>query len=212
MWRASVSRRLFLAGGICLGARALPPPKEEAVYSFATAECGVRLTVEFHDRYSSSGFSFQDLSADRRFCLSASGEAERNCAAGFVGSLAIARYRFRPHSESGRIGGLREHVRTIDQDAGLRYRPPFDRTIELREGVASDIQAFGYETAPPPSPTGPMVPDADSGGPWYYFRQDLYFGGRPTAFLVIHWRHTFSAIRILDVIPGDGTWAVKQAQ
>jgi hypothetical protein len=165
----------------------------------------VRMAVEFYDGYSTNVFSFRDLFASRRFCLSTLGEEDQNCAAGFAGSLAIARYSFLPHSELGRVATLREHVRTIDWDNRLRYRPPFDRTIEVREGVASDIQAFGYEAPPPSSATPP-----DKGGPWYYFRQDLYLAGQPTAFLVVHWRHTFSAIRILDVIPGDGTWRVKQ--
>src|SRR5260370_10334578 len=111
MHGAAMSRRLFLASGISLGARALPQPKQDAVYAFATTGCEIRLTVEFYDRYSSTAFSFRDLSAGRPFCLSAIGEEDRDCAAGFAGSLAIARYSFRPG-----IAALREHVRTIDQD------------------------------------------------------------------------------------------------
>jgi hypothetical protein len=206
---AAFSRRLFLAGGVSLSARALPPPKQQAEYAFAMNECDVRVTVEFYDRYSTAGFSFRDTSAGHRFCLSATGGQDHDCAAGFAGSLAIARYNFRPRSESARITALREHVCAIDQDRRLAYRAPFDRTIELREGVASDIQAFGYDTARPSSAD---IPQADTGALWCYFRQDLYVAGRPTAFLVVHWRHTFSAIRILDVIPGDGTWPVKQTR
>jgi hypothetical protein len=201
-----MSRRLFLAGGVSLGAGALSPPKQKADYGFATAEWEVRMSVEFYDRYSSSGFSFHDLSAGRHFCLSGEGEENRDCAAGFVGSLAIARYSFRPYSVLHRSASLREHVCTIDRDTRLRHRPPFDRAIELREGVASDLQAFGYEA--PASSSAARAPE--TGGPWCYFRQDLYLTERPTAFLVVHWRHTLSAIRILDVIPGDGTWPLKQ--
>jgi hypothetical protein len=204
-----ISRRLFLAGGIGLSARSFPSPNQESVYEFDAAGWKVRMTVEFYDRYSSSGFSFRDLSAGRHFCLSAMGKQDRDCAAGFIGSLAIARYSFRPLLEPGRSAALREHVRTIDQDIRLPDRPPFDRVIELREGVASDIQAFGYETASPSPSAGARVPA--SGGPWYYFRQDLYLAGQPAAFLAVHWRHTVGAIRILDVIPGDGTLALNQA-
>jgi len=196
---------LFLACGASLGARTLPP-RQDAAYAFAVAEYDVDVTVSYYDRYSASGLSFRDLSHGRHFCLNAAGEQDRDCAAGFAGSLAIARYRFQPRSPAGPIpAALREHVRTIDHDARLRYRSPFDRTIELRDGVASDIQAFGYETSPPPAALQPA-------SPWYYFRQDLFLEGSPSAFLIVHWRHTFNAIRILDVIPGDGTWPVRQTR
>jgi hypothetical protein len=207
MQPAVVSRRLFLAGGISLSGAATPP-KNEAVYDFGTVECEVRMSVAFYDRYFSSGFWFRDLLAGRRFCLSAIGGQDRDCSASFAGSLAVACYRFLPHSGLRGTATLRERVRTIDQDTRLNDRPPLDRIIELREGVASDIQAFGYEMDPPASSASARLPE--SGGPWYYFRQDLYFAGRATPFLTVHWRHAFGAIRILDVIPGDGTSPVKR--
>jgi hypothetical protein len=203
MLEAVISRRLFLAGGVSLSATALPLPKSEAVYEFAAGGCEVRLTVAYYDRYDSSGFRFQDLLAGRDFCLSVTGEEERNCAPRFFGSLAVAHYRFRQESELRGMAALREHVQTIDRDTRLVHRPPFDRTIELHQGLASDIQAFGYEADPPASSASARLPEA--GGPWVYFRQDLYFAGRTTPFLVVHWRHAFGGIRILDVIPGDGT-------
>jgi hypothetical protein len=75
---ALISRRLFLAGGVCLSGAA-NPPKNETVYDFATADCQVRMNVAFYDRYSSSGFWFRDDLAGRRFCLSATGDEGRNC-------------------------------------------------------------------------------------------------------------------------------------
>jgi hypothetical protein len=198
-----VSRRLFLAGGITLNAATLPL-KNEIVYGFATTGCDVQMTVAFYDRYSSDGFWFKDHAAGRPFCLSAAGEQNHNCPARFTGSLAVARYRFQP-----RIAALREHVRTIDQDTRLNHRPPFDRVIEPRRGIATDIQAFGYETPPPPASASAHEPE--SGGPWYYFRQELFLPGQTTPFLVVHWRHAFGAIRMLDVIPGDGTSPVKRS-
>lgn len=180
MSRAVISRRLFLAGGISLRGAA-STPQSETVYDFATADCEVRMSVVFHDRYSAGRFN---------------------------GSLAIVRYRFRQVAGPASTGTLREHVRTIDQDVRLNDRPPFDRSIELEEGMACDIQAFGYETVPPAS--SPSARLAEAGGPWYYFRQDLYLAERSTPFLVLHWRHAFGAIRILDVIPGDGTSPVKR--
>jgi hypothetical protein len=198
-----ISRRFFLAGGVSLCAAATAP-QSESVYEFAASGCEVRMTVAFYDRYSSSGLRFQELLAGSHFCLSASGYEDRDCAARFVGSLAVARYRF---DAAHRVAALREHVDAIDRDARLVHRPAFDRTIELRQGIASDIQAFGYETDPPLS--SPSAHQPEAGGPWVYFRQDLYFEGRDAPFLIVHWRHAFGGIRILDVIPGEGTRLTK---
>src|SRR5216683_1965600 len=103
------------------------------------------MTVEYRDGYSSCGFWFHQENSEKRFCLSASGEEDRHCLVSFRGSLAIARYRVQPQSRGDAVPSLREHVRTIDRDARLRDRPPFERTIELTKGVGSDLQAFGYE-------------------------------------------------------------------
>ena len=168
----------------------------ETVYRFRAGGCDVRMSVEFYDRYASAGFWFGERRTDRSFCLSASGETGQAGAAGlpavdclknFHGSLAIARYHIRPHAK------LREQVRTIDRDGRLSERPPFERTLSVVDGVVSDIQAFGYED---------NSPAAQGPEPWCFLRQDLYFDERQAPFLTIHWKHTFSAIRLLDVIPG----------
>jgi hypothetical protein len=200
---AVLTRRLLLASGFSLAAQAGPPtPKNAVVRRFATAECDIQMTVEFHDRYSTRGLWFD--AADRHFCLSPRGEEARDCMGSFTGSLAIARYQIQMRSRARGVATLREHVSTIDQDSSLDYRPPLERTIELRQGVASDLQAFGYETA-----ASVPVATPEDGGPWYYFRQELYFEWRNTPFLIVHWRQAFNGIRILDVIPGKGTWPVQ---
>jgi hypothetical protein len=167
----------------------------ETVFIFRAAGCDVKMSVEFYDRYASAGFWFGERRTGRAFCLSASGETSRPGAAGlpaigclnnFQGSLAIARYHIRPHTT------LREQVRTIDRDGRLSERPPFERTLSVIDGVVSDIQAFGYED------NGPAAQGPE---PWCFLRQDLYFEERAAPFLTIHWKHTLSAIRLLDVIP-----------
>jgi hypothetical protein len=205
--RNGISRRLFVLGGTNLGiARAMAQPKNENVYSFATPECDVRMTVEFYDRYSSDGFWFDERRTDRHYCLSAKGEESRDCLANFSGSLAVARYHIRPRPKALHLTVLREHVRTIDQDDRLKTQAPFDRVIELRQGIASDIQAFGYEVEASPARVRPP----ERYGPWCLLRQDLYFDGQTSPFLVVHWKHALSAIRILDLIPGDQTRAVGE--
>lgn len=171
------------------------------VYRFATRECDIRMSVEFYDAYSSNGFRFNERLSDRSYCLSADGEKGHNCLPNFSGSIAIARYRIRSHSNSTHLLVLREHVRSIDRDSRLEERPPFERTLEVHGDLASDIQAFGYESD---GSSNQPVP-AQVHEPWCLFRQDLYLDVASSPFLVVHWKHTLSAIRILDVIPGDQT-------
>src|SRR6266702_5113708 len=97
---AVLTRRLLLASGFSLAAHAGPPaPKNAVVRRFATAECDIQMTVEFHDRYSTRGFWFDERSADRHFCLSARGEDARDCMVSFAGSLAITRYPIRMRAQ-----------------------------------------------------------------------------------------------------------------
>jgi hypothetical protein len=181
-----MDRRSFLWSATLASAPKIE--QAEAVYHFNVAGCAVKMSVEFYDKYSSAGFWFDERRTNRSFCLSAQGDTGRDCLTNFHGSLAIVRYHIRPHAK------LREHVRTIDRDGRLVDRPPFERTLSVVDGVVSDIQAFGYE-GNAPAVAGPE--------PWCFLRQDLYFDGRTAPFVTIHWKHTMSAIRLLDVIPGE---------
>jgi hypothetical protein len=182
-----MDRRSFL-GSAALASALKINQKAETVYHFSVAGCDVRMSVEFYDRYTSAGFWFDERRTNRSFCLSAQGETGRECLTNFHGSLAVVRYHISPHAK------LRERVRTIDRDGRIGDRPPFERTLSVLDGVVSDIQAFGYEG------NGPAEPGRE---PWCFLRQDLYFDERSTPFLTVHWKHTLSAIRLLDVIPGE---------
>jgi len=200
------TRRVFAFGGAALAvSRALARPQEDNVYRFTTPKWDVLMTVEFYDQYASKGFWFDERRTDRRYCLSAKGAQDRDCLANFSGSLAVARYQVKPRSRAPHLAILRERVRTIDQDGRLKVRAPFDRAIEFQQGVASDIQAFGYEV----EKRSPVEKPAEEPyGPWCLLRQDLYFENQSSPFLVLHWKHALSAIRILDIIPGDETRAL----
>jgi hypothetical protein len=200
----NLNRRRFLGGA---GAFALLSPaaaKNDEAYRFRTADAEIEMTIEFHDGYTSRGFWFGEQMSNRSFCLSAGGEQGRNCVPDFRGSLAIARYRVRHRSYLAAEPVLREHVRTIDHDARLPDRPSFDRSIVLKKGVGSDLQAFGYETALADEQV------SDQHGPWYLYRQDLYLEPQRAPFLVVYWKHALASIRILDLIPGDQTWVEKK--
>lgn len=198
------SRRVLLCGAAALGVVPAKAAKVQEEYRFRTAELDIRMTVEFHDGYDSRGFWFREKETDRPFCLSASGESGRNCVENFRGSLAIAYYKVQPRSKRKGTPVLREYVRTIDHDPRLDSRPPFERAIELRHGIGSDLQAFGYE----PEPGEALPPDRH--GPWRLYRQDLFLEPQTTPFLVVFWKHALTSIRVLDVIPGDQTWILPK--
>jgi hypothetical protein len=73
--------------------------------------------------------------------------------------------------------------------------------MAVERAAVSDIQAFGYNA----DDAEQTASDANLPTVWYLVRQDLYLNDQPTAFLVIHWKHTLNLISLLDVIPGDGT-------
>ncbi len=77
--------------------------------------------------------------------------------------------------------------------------------VTVEKDVASDIQAFGYT---PDAPGGPLPP-LEYAGPWALMRQDLFLDSDTTAFLIVHWKHTLQSIRLVDVIPGDGTRVIS---
>jgi hypothetical protein len=199
-----VNRRRFLGGAAAFAWISPAAAKDEQTYRFRTPDAEIQMTIEFHDGYSSRGFWFGEQMSDRNYCLSAVGEEGRNCIAGFRGSLAIARYRVRPRSHRPAEPVLREQVRTIDHDIRLPDRPPFERSIVLKQGVGSDLQAFGYEQAPEDEPV------SGRHGPWYLYRQDLFLESQRAPFLTVYWKHALASIRVLDLIPGDQTWLQKK--
>jgi hypothetical protein len=192
-----LDRRLLIGGAAALTVRSATAVKQER-YRFRTADAEIEMTIEFHDGYASRGFWFREQMSNRRFCLSAEDAEGRNCLASFRGSLAIARYRVRPRARAPAELVLREYVRTIDRDVRLPDRPPFERSIALKKGAGTDLQAFGYEPAQEER-------SSDRHGPWYLYRQDLYLQKERAPFLIVYWKHALTSIRVLDLIPGDQT-------
>lgn len=178
--------------------------RPEPVYRFLTQGCEVRMSVEYFTSSLGNAFRFRDDLTDRTFCLSASGERDRDCVERFVGSMAIAHYRFHSRHHAGTPLHLRERVLTIDHDSRIRARAPFEREMAVERAAVSDIQAFGYNAADAKQ----TASDADP-AVWYLVRQHLYMNDQATAFLVVHWKHTLDLISLLDVIPGDGTRLIR---
>ena len=181
-----LNRRRFLGGAAAFALGSPAAAKDEEVHRFRTAEAEIEMTIEFHNRYASWGFWFGEQMSNRSFCLSAGGEEGRTCIAAFRGSLAIVCHRVRARSCPAPEPVLREYVRTIDRDARLPDRPPFERSIVLKKGVGSDVQAFGDVPAPKDKPL------FDQHGPWYLYRQDLFLEPQRPPFLIVHWKHALA--------------------
>ena len=196
----TLSRRSLLASGLSMVTGAGRKARV-TVYRFENSSYRIRLTLEYQDNYTSDGFGFREHLSDRRFCLSTAGQENRNCLEGFRGSLAIAHYQLKWRGSIVPDPRLRERVRDIDRSDSVPVRPPYERAIPLQEGAASDIQAFGYAKTPHSTDgNGRMSPEV-----WWLARQDLFLGDATKPFLIVHWRHRLEAIRVLDLIPGEGT-------
>ncbi len=165
----------------------------------------MRMSVQFLANASTEGFQFRDTLTNRSFCLSANGEEDRGCLQRFVGAMAIARYTFHSRHHGTSPLNLRERVLTIDNDCRMNPPPPFERVLTAEREVISDIQAFGYNPDDPQQAAFRTKPLAA----WRLLRQDLYLNGQPTAFLILHWKHTLDFISLVDVIPGDNTELIR---
>jgi hypothetical protein len=173
----------------------------ETAYRLLTPECEVQMSVEYFARTSAESFRFRDSLTNRSFCLSTNGDEDQSCVQHFSGSMAIARYHLRSRIPSQTAVALRERVLTIDHDARMSPRGPFERVLAAERDIVSDIQAFGYD------PNDPIRPRPDAGPVpvWCLLRQDLYLNDQPAAFLIVHWKHTLDSISLVDVIPGERT-------
>jgi hypothetical protein len=205
---SELRRRSFFLGGIATtGSMALASfakSEPEQQFFFTTGEFSIRMNVEYYDDSPNPALRFEDRAANSRYCLSAKGENNRNCANDFKGSIAVARYHISPRpGKSTSSLMMREYVRSIDQSDYLPARSPFERLIEVRSGLASDIQVFGYKD-------DPSAEANQSDKAWCFLRQDLYLGQGGVPFLVLHWKHTVSSIRVLDIIPENGTVSVTR--
>lgn len=103
----------------------------------------------------------------------------------FVGAVALVRYRCKSKAT------IRESVTVLEQGPDLGARPPFARTVKFVDGLASDIQLFGYEGAEAPSAE-------EVKRYWRRFRQELFFDGATRPFAVLEWVHALDGIRLLS--------------
>jgi hypothetical protein len=192
---------------LLLALRVWSAPNEMERLSVRTANCDIRIHVNAPEQYSGTRVLFHSTNRQwNGLCLSTSGTlGAQNCMHNFVGAIAVVEFKVKPRRvESGLCLKLRERVRTIDEDEQLTKGQPFETTIRITGGVASDIQLFGFDRE-----RGFSGDKADASKPlnayWRMYRQDLFIDDDTTPFLIVHWKHTTSSIRVIDAIPVGAT-------
>jgi hypothetical protein len=165
-------------------------PETKTTFTVSTPSCGITVHVNPSEEYSGTVVFHGTNPQLNGKCLSVAGTlSSHDCMQDFVGVIATVDFAVRPNrSRPESCAKLRERVRTIDENETLAKGAPFETTIHVINGMATDIQLFGFEQTAPR--------DA-----WRMYRQDLFLDDDPTPFLVLHWRHTSSSIRMIDAIP-----------
>jgi hypothetical protein len=183
-----------------------PAPKAN-IYTVWTSSCKVEVRVDFPEPYYGTKVFFRSTNELNSRCVSPNGELSRhNCVDDFVGAMAVVHFQISPIGVSSQqCHTLREFVRTIDQDPQLPDRAPFAQTIEVTDGIASDIQVFGFSQRQLNSMNRWRISS------WRMFRQDLFLSNATDPFLTIHWKHTLQPIRLIDAIPGAATTLVDSS-
>jgi len=122
------------------------------------------------------------VNSGKSICLA--GAAENQCPI-FTGALRTVLIKVSGKSAKGAT--LRERVRQIDHSAGIAERAEFNKALPLQEGMATDIQAFGFDDATP----GAL-------GDFETCRQELFLGESTVPFAVLTWKRTLKSIEIVS--------------
>lgn len=173
-------------------------------FAFSTPNASVQLSVDFLPAF--------DGSTSRRPVLY-SGSKEIQLpgpnAELFVGAGALVRYTVeytaapgnrKGHRKSGR-GTVRERVVLLEQSEGLPAREDFHKTVPLVNGIASDLQLFGYDEATV-VPAERTAARQQAKALFRRFRQELFLDQETEPFAVLEWTHTISEIRVRQVSGG----------
>jgi hypothetical protein len=162
---------------------------------FAAGPYTVRLTIDFPPAWQGTPL---DLYNDSRPLALPPGSPFGSRIEHFVGAVALVRYQITDAAGRPRKHGtIRERVLLLEQSPSLPDRPPFEHTVKVVRGVASDCQLFGYDETNLPAADRPAE-RLQSRGFFRRFRQELYLDDAPSPFAILEWRHATDAIRLTD--------------
>jgi len=182
------------------------PQEKEFKCGFATERYVIEMTVSFSEPYLGRRLVFySSTDPQKELCYSDDGGRQGKCPERFVGAVATVRFSVRRRNAKapGRTS-IREHVTVMAQSEGLQERPPFSKTVELVNGVGSDLQVFGYDEAEVVESERIRARLEARQTIWRLFRQALYIDGEEEPFAVVEWRHAVDGIRILRMYSPGG--------
>ena len=186
-----ITRGLVSLVAVSLSAQYVPTRTSRLTVSTTSGD--IQITIDFYNKIEGDPLRF--LGGDA--CIAFDGGECNRKDENFVGSFAIV------HFATKRVAKLRERVKVIDQEEHMPEQPPFTKSVNVVNGVASDVQLFGHAK-------GNAGPDANA--LWLISRQELFLNDERTPFLVLHWRHSVERIILIDVIPGTGTTGLRRIE
>jgi hypothetical protein len=170
-------------------------------FAFSTPNASVQLSVDFLPAFTGSTSRRPVLYSGSKEVQLPGPNAEM-----FVGAGALVRYTVeyaaaaggrKGRGKSGR-GTVRERVVLLDQSEGLPARADFHKKVPLVNGIASDLQLFGYDEATV-VPAERTAARQQAKGLFRRFRQELFLDQETEPFAVLEWTHTITGIRVRQV-------------
>jgi len=169
-------------------------------HTFTAGDYLITMEVRFGKPYMGTRLVFyDDKDPLKPICFTGNGE-NGACPSRFVGSIALVTFTVK--AARGKLRSktsIREHVTVTAQSPDLPPRPPFDQTQVVKEGIVSDVQAFGYDEEEIPEKQREAERRLSKERLWRHCRQELYLNQETVPFAVINWRYTLDAIEIVDV-------------
>lgn len=165
-------------------------------YSFASNDLIVDMSVKHQRRYTGSPLTLYD--SNNRLVPACGVPDARGgfCPESFVGAAAFVEFSVRgPDGKPARKTAVREVVTLVAQSDGLPDRKQFVQTVPLVNGVASDVQIFGYDEKAIPKKDRLLQRDRSKES-WRRFRQELFLDGDSEPFAVLEWTHRTTDIRM----------------
>jgi|GEM_PF-7019041 len=144
----------------------------------------------------------------RLLCLSLSLN-DGKCSERFFGIARSVALKFKVNGQGPKV--LRERVTLIRQSAGQTgHRSVVIMEVPILHGVASDLQAYGFDEALLPK-NQVQLWRKDFAESWKEFRQELFLDSALQPFAIILWRHTPVSIEaeVFQKKPADSLSAAR---
>jgi hypothetical protein len=199
--------RLISVSAACLLLNLAGAQQKGITYGFTTEHYAIEMAVGFPEPYVGQRLIFySSLNPQKELCYSGDGGTLGKCLERFVGAVAIVQY-----SVTNRNGKpndpttIREHVTVMAQSDNLPHRPPFSKTIDLANGIGSDVQVFGYDESDVKKSDRIRTRRHATQTSWRVYRQELYIDREFNPFAIVEWKYTVDRISVVRVRSPGGT-------